>query len=75
MQSPVIITLLLLSTCKTKLLEARRQAVKRKYLLYATDARFRRAYQNRIYFNANKDVPVGLHLPVPNKTQIIELVR
>lgn len=41
------------------LLESRRQAIKRKYLQYATDARFRRAYRNKIYYNVNKDVPSG----------------
>lgn len=42
---------------KTILLESRRAAVKQKYLQYAMDPAFRRAYRNRIYYNVNKDVP------------------
>lgn len=41
----------------TQLMNARKNAVRRKFKQYMDDSKYRRAYRNRIYYNVNQDVP------------------
>lgn len=39
------------------LMNARKKAIKKKFLQYVIDPKYRRSYRNRIYYNVNQDVP------------------
>lgn len=54
------------------LMNARRKAVKKKFLQYVSDPKYRRSYRNRIYYNVNLDVPSDDMLYMQDDTSFSE---